>query len=137
MVVVKASKMKFACSIFLDKGVAEYERRAFRRWPRMVVLPAPDSPLRHVSIQDAQPRMVCDIQKHNCLVLGPLAQAHVCPLGKVFGGLLGAPVLAAIRALAGVLVCVQGDDGMRGERGGSELLVEAAGEVGGQVCVGL
>jgi hypothetical protein len=31
LVVVKASKTKLACSIFLDRGVAEYERKAFKR----------------------------------------------------------------------------------------------------------
>jgi hypothetical protein len=44
-VVVKASKTKLACSIFLDKGVAEYESRDLSVCPRMVVFPEPDSPL--------------------------------------------------------------------------------------------
>jgi hypothetical protein len=43
--VVKASKTKLACSIFLDRGVAEYESSDLSMCPRMVVLPDPESPL--------------------------------------------------------------------------------------------
>ena len=45
LVVVKASKTKLAHSIFLDSGVAEYERRCLSMWPRIVVFPEPVSPL--------------------------------------------------------------------------------------------
>jgi hypothetical protein len=45
LVVVNASKTKLAHSIFLDKGVAEYERRCLSMCPRIVVFPEPVSPL--------------------------------------------------------------------------------------------
>ena len=45
LVVVRASKTKAANESFFDSGVAENESRDERRWERMVVLPAPDSPL--------------------------------------------------------------------------------------------
>lgn len=45
LVVVKVSKTKAAKESFLDRGVAEYSRRAERRCDRKVVLPAPVSPL--------------------------------------------------------------------------------------------
>jgi hypothetical protein len=48
LVVVKASKTKLACSIFLDRGVEEKDMKDLSICPRIVVFPAPDSPLSHV-----------------------------------------------------------------------------------------
>ncbi len=45
LVVVRASKTKAANDNFFDSGVDENERRADRRCDRMVVFPAPVSPL--------------------------------------------------------------------------------------------
>lgn len=77
------------------------------------------------------------VQENNGLVLGSLAEAHVRSLGQVFSRLLRTSVLSAIRALAGVFVCVQRDDGVRGERGSRKLLVEAARQVCRQMCIRL
>lgn len=54
LVVVKVSKTKAAYDSLLDRGVDECDKRAERRCDRMVVFPAPLSPLTMISICHTQ-----------------------------------------------------------------------------------
>jgi hypothetical protein len=141
LVVVSVSKTYAASESLVDRGVEDLSRSAVRRWARMVDLPAPDSPLSSgVSQMLAGSRLACepqDLQEHDCLVLGAVSKSQPGTISQVFGASHGAAVLAAIRSFGRRSVCVQRDESMRRESSGRVRGMEAAGEMGREMSVGL
>lgn len=66
-----------------------------------------------------------------------MAQPQPGSVGQVLGAGHGAASLAAIGPLGGRRVCVQADEAMGREPGGGERHMEAAGQVSGDVRIGL
>ena len=78
-----------------------------------------------------------NLQKHHGLVLGSSSQAGEGSMGQLLGTAHSAPFFGDIVALGGRGVGVQRDQGVGGQPGGGQRNVESAGQVGGDVCIGL